>query len=631
LLENIACVRQYGDNEMYRTERAKIVDVLNQLALETVGVSFNELCDLSIFTLSESLRSPAESAIATLLTIPDAGIFLDRELTLEEIVQKLKRHRLVIVQGLAGVGKTSVVAKLAREIESQYDNVVWIKCREKTNFDYILLMIGAFLAEVGETQLLDTALSGAKLCSAGECAAILLRQLQTLKLLVVFDDFDNAMNRYRYIEDSRLQRVFEILLEKAYDSSILITSRFSPKLPRRHFANYAMVEVNGLEKQESLKLLQDVGNVEAQDEILSRVHDAVRGHPFALKIFASLTAFYPPEILLAERNLFLSECGENLLNKLFKSLRAKEVEWVKRLSVLRGPFALETLMGLGGALPMIELLRTRFLLDFDSRLAVYHLHPLIRDFAYARTSNKKRKEYHAIAARYYSSRFTTDQINIHNFSHAIEASYHYSRAGDLRHTIEIQIGFTESLHYLGLLFFRRRDYQQAERCYSAILQLDDHDDKAHFYYAASIDLQGPARRAREVDTIEKHYLQALEVRPRSTQYLDYYAYFLMNIRRHNEARDFFERGVQLSARCPTLYKRYGSLLKELGEFQRAEEVLARGCKIAYKSGQVFLEYAQLRVTQGQIETARDILRKGLKRNPNYKPLARALEALGDEN
>jgi len=43
LSENIAQTRRYGDNETRRTDRAQIVDSLNCLALETVGMSFNEL------------------------------------------------------------------------------------------------------------------------------------------------------------------------------------------------------------------------------------------------------------------------------------------------------------------------------------------------------------------------------------------------------------------------------------------------------------------------------------------------------------------------------------------------------------------------------------------------------------
>ena len=47
LLENIHQVRRYGDMETWRADRARIVDALNQLALEETGTSFNKLCGFS--------------------------------------------------------------------------------------------------------------------------------------------------------------------------------------------------------------------------------------------------------------------------------------------------------------------------------------------------------------------------------------------------------------------------------------------------------------------------------------------------------------------------------------------------------------------------------------------------------
>jgi len=44
LTEIIASTRRYGDTEQRRANRAEIVDHLNQLALETIGLAFHELC-----------------------------------------------------------------------------------------------------------------------------------------------------------------------------------------------------------------------------------------------------------------------------------------------------------------------------------------------------------------------------------------------------------------------------------------------------------------------------------------------------------------------------------------------------------------------------------------------------------
>lgn len=46
LQDNITQTRRYGDTETRRAERAQIVDALNHPALETMGISFDELCGL---------------------------------------------------------------------------------------------------------------------------------------------------------------------------------------------------------------------------------------------------------------------------------------------------------------------------------------------------------------------------------------------------------------------------------------------------------------------------------------------------------------------------------------------------------------------------------------------------------
>ena len=45
LLENIRQVRRYGDSEARRADRAQVLDALNGLVLDTLGTSFNELCE----------------------------------------------------------------------------------------------------------------------------------------------------------------------------------------------------------------------------------------------------------------------------------------------------------------------------------------------------------------------------------------------------------------------------------------------------------------------------------------------------------------------------------------------------------------------------------------------------------
>src|SRR3989304_479762 len=45
LLENIKLTRLYGDSEARRADRAQILSIINQIAIETAGVSFNQIIE----------------------------------------------------------------------------------------------------------------------------------------------------------------------------------------------------------------------------------------------------------------------------------------------------------------------------------------------------------------------------------------------------------------------------------------------------------------------------------------------------------------------------------------------------------------------------------------------------------
>jgi len=58
LLENIRNARRYSDTQDYRSERNRILEGLNQLALDALGTSFNELCIASVEGITASSWEP---------------------------------------------------------------------------------------------------------------------------------------------------------------------------------------------------------------------------------------------------------------------------------------------------------------------------------------------------------------------------------------------------------------------------------------------------------------------------------------------------------------------------------------------------------------------------------------------
>lgn len=69
LLENIAQTRRYGDTEIHRAERAQVVDALNNLALQAIHSSFNELGDSTVVHANSRLKVDLGNTAAGLLNL----------------------------------------------------------------------------------------------------------------------------------------------------------------------------------------------------------------------------------------------------------------------------------------------------------------------------------------------------------------------------------------------------------------------------------------------------------------------------------------------------------------------------------------------------------------------------------
>jgi len=108
LQENIAKARLYGDNPWLESQRAEIVDKLNQFALSAAGSSFRDLeTEPSMGTpkLHQQRLFPFLSSFG----IDDASIFFGRDLEAKKLVAQIERDQVVVLNGLSGCGKSSLL------------------------------------------------------------------------------------------------------------------------------------------------------------------------------------------------------------------------------------------------------------------------------------------------------------------------------------------------------------------------------------------------------------------------------------------------------------------------------------------------------------------------------------------
>lgn len=154
LLENIARARRHGDDETRRTDRAQIVEALNGLALDALGVSYNDLCqgeaaseagEAGPSDAPTPIPAPPRPPTASLPDCPfiagpmirDPRLFVGRKAELRTLARRLEgaQPTSINVVGERRIGKSSLLYHFyqtwaARVRNSQSSVVIYLSLQE---------------------------------------------------------------------------------------------------------------------------------------------------------------------------------------------------------------------------------------------------------------------------------------------------------------------------------------------------------------------------------------------------------------------------------------------------------------------------------------------------------------------
>jgi hypothetical protein len=135
LAQAISEIRQYGPTDSARAEAARVTTGLDQLCLEHLGKSFRSLCGI------DELPEAGQRKVYHNLPQPDYGRFIGREKELAKIYDLLSpanRHFLVTIDGIGGIGKTTLALEVAhhylRDVDKlpeaeRFDAIIWTSAK----------------------------------------------------------------------------------------------------------------------------------------------------------------------------------------------------------------------------------------------------------------------------------------------------------------------------------------------------------------------------------------------------------------------------------------------------------------------------------------------------------------------
>ena len=237
----------------------------------------------------------------------DVSLFYGRtqELaTLEKWIVR-DRCRLVSLLGMGGIGKTSLAAKLVRQIESQFEFIIW---KSLHNAPELKNLLAELILTVGDRQNLWIS------DNVEDQIDNLMNCFRKKRCLLIFDGVENILEseklRGQYLDlYQNYGQLLKRIQDEQHQSCVLITSREKPtgfSLREGKKSAVRSLHINGLSLAEAEKIFQARGIIDFQDRYRQLVKQ-YSGNPLALKTVAAtvqsifignVTAFLNQEIVI---------------------------------------------------------------------------------------------------------------------------------------------------------------------------------------------------------------------------------------------------------------------------------------------------------------------------------------------
>ncbi len=294
--------------------------------------------------------------------------------------------RIVSVVGLGGMGKTTLAAYLARQVQHNFDAIFWRSVQHAPPLEHILKQALQFFSPQKQNDIplsLDDAIS------------LLIRYLQDSHCLFILDNFEALLQPGQHVGHYREgYESYGVLLQRLgeaqHTSCLLLTSREKPREIARMEGPTKVVRtllLSGIEQNAGRALLAGKG-VHGSDTQWKQLVALYGGNPLALKLVSEyIEGIFGGNIalFLAEQETIFGDVNE-LLEQQFRRLAPHEQEILFWLAIEREAIALEHLhenfarpIARGALLEALHSLQRRSLLETRGP-AQFTLQPVIMEF-----------------------------------------------------------------------------------------------------------------------------------------------------------------------------------------------------------------------------------------------------------
>ena len=239
---------------------------------------------------------PSPAFVERLSEAPRLDRFVGRKAELDSLVSEEGPARIIVVRGVAGIGKSSVAAK-ACELLRGRRNLFWHTLRPWDSRVSVLTALGDFLSSLGKPGLRAVVARG----EASQAAEVLREDLPGTRSFLVFDDAHEAPE-----EILPLFRLLKDAIAGASDVRAVLLTRLA-----LHFYDRRDVALHGLVREIDLSGLasEDIAAFLSPDldATTGNLGLELGGHPLFLQLVRSSPHAGVPQRALHDLRRFLEE------------------------------------------------------------------------------------------------------------------------------------------------------------------------------------------------------------------------------------------------------------------------------------------------------------------------------------
>jgi tetratricopeptide (TPR) repeat protein len=387
------------------------------------------------------LKNPY-SSLPVLEPIERILILSNREMELKKAVQYLEQHRLLLLTGMPGIGKSTFARALLEFLPAGSPPPFWYNFERQRSsgnslsvlLDHISSYLDVCLDVEVRREVMAFRNPPGGTASVQDVDVLISFLNQDVPIWLVFDNLETVLSRDTYeFLDEGLELLFDSLKTSTHNAKIIVTNPFIPILRSGELfleAGTSAFILEGLNDDFTFAFLRAFGLQDRSKEELEPLIREINGHPFVLNHIARYIQAVGSGVILENLPGGLEEINERFGDFLKEHLSSQEFRALQSLTVLNRDLPMAGLCQIAQVKPNVMMrLREKGLLQANEA-GKFWLHNIVRN-SLKPTEPDFVKRAHLRAMNFHRNQeLPLSPQSIDGFASVLEWHHHAVEAGD---------------------------------------------------------------------------------------------------------------------------------------------------------------------------------------------------------